>query len=478
MARFFSAVLASAILILATAAFARAGTLLATIVVLLSWAFWGQVELGRRNARSAASRQTLQGRVPDPLPAEAAEYLTRLDSQLELPAGVRAEIRAELSDHLSDSIAAIQAEGRDFDFAVGEALARLGRTDDLARQLRRAHQPTRRLLAGAAGGVWAAGVGAIQGTILAGWVLLVAALVIGVGLRPVIDFVATHFIPVEFDQNELGFGTAVGAAVAWLPAFVAGRRAVRACALVSGRTATQLGPWWALAGVLGLGWLVVFVVTVQQSWLVVVFELAIPLAFAAGTLFKVQTRVPAATGRRLAIAGGLLVGFVVLAAVLGLAGVSVQAGGDGWGTNYTDDSIGWNHVAPHSPDQAINLDYSSSVVGGAPTITIQDPATLSAFHDLRIEAWRANAYPSAPSGVMLGLLDTSYSAPYASVPAVVGADGTIQDPISLSGSRTPKWWIFLTGAGRDGRRYWLGERPDFVERNFTGRIWDWLTAAG
>ena len=476
MARLVAAVLASAILILATAAFARAGTLFVAIVVLLVWAFLGQVELGRRIARPAASRQALQRRVPGPLPAEAVEYLSRLDSQLELPAGIRAEIRAELADHIDDSIAAIQAEGRDLDFATGEALARLGRPDELARQLRRAHRTTRRLLAGAAGGVWAAGVGAIQGTILAFWVLLVAALVIGVGLRPLIDFVANHFIPVEFDQNELGFGTAVGAAIAWLPAFVAGRRAVRTCALVSGRTAAQLGPWWALAGVLGLGWLVVFVVTVQQSWLVVVFELAIPLAFAAGALVKVRARVPAATGRRLAIAGGLLVGFVVLAAVLGPVGVSVQAGG--WNTNYTDDSIGWNHVAPHSPDQAINLDYSSSVVGGAPTITIQDPATLSAFHDLRVEAWRANAYPGAPSGVMLGMLDTRYSAPYASVAAVVGPDGTIQDPISLSGSRTPKWWIFLTGIGTDGRRYWLGERPDFVERNFTGTIWDWLTAAG
>jgi len=35
--------------------------------------------------------------------------------------------------------------------------------------------------------------------------------------------------------------------------------------------------------------------------------------------------------------------------------------------------------------------YSGSVVGGAPTINVQDPASLSAFHDLRIEAWRANA---------------------------------------------------------------------------------------
>jgi uncharacterized membrane protein len=478
MARLAAAALASIVLILATAEFARPDTLFVTIVVLLVWALWGQVELGRRNTRAAARTQALMEHVPGPLPDEAAEFLARVDSQLELPAGVRAEIRAELADHIDDSIAAIQAEGRDLDFATGEALARLGRPDELARQLRRAHRTTRRLLAGAAGGVWAAGAGAIQGSILAVWILLVAAVVIGIGLKPLIDFVATHVIPIQFDQNELGFGTAVGAAIAWVPAFVAGRRAVRACATISGRTRNELAPWWALAGMLGLGWLVVFVFTDQQSWLVVAFELAIPLAFAAGALTKFRARVPAVTGQRLRVGGGLLlIGTIVLASVYGLTGVARQTPTPGWGTSYTDDSIGWNHVAPHSPDQSINLDYWGYGVGDALKINVQDPATLSAFHDLRIEAWRAVAYPGAPSDVRLGLLDTGYSAPYATAPALVGPDGAIEDPISLNGSRTPRWWIFLTGTGADGRRYWLGSRPFFLERNFSGTIWDWLTAA-
>jgi len=44
---------------------------------------------------------------------------------------------AELADHIDDSIAAIQAEGRDLDFATGEAW-RAWVADELARQLRRA----------------------------------------------------------------------------------------------------------------------------------------------------------------------------------------------------------------------------------------------------------------------------------------------------------------------------------------------------
>ena len=482
MARFAAAVLLSIIAILATI-LVRGNVLSVTVVVLLIWAIRIEAEIGGRNASAAASRQARGERAPGQLPAEAVEYLTRLDSRLELPAEMRAEIRAELADHLNDSIAAIQAEGRDLDFATGEALARLGQPDELARQLRRAHQTTRRLLAGAAGGVWAAAGGAVWGGMLAVAILFIAAIAIGVGLRPLVDFAAAHIVPVQFNQQEIALGTAIGATLAWLPAFIAGRRAVQACAAISGRPVAQLGRWWAIAGVLGLGWLVLFVLTVQQSWLVVAFEFAIPLAFAAGALIKIDSKAPTtAVPWRFVAAGLLLIGLIgsIVLVPAGFLGSGTQ--GNGWDTSYTDDSIGWNHVAPHSPDQSINLGYSNlghsgTVEGGAPSISVQDPATLAPYHDLRFEAWRAVAYPGAPSQVDLGLLDTSYSAPYATAPAVVGPDGTIDDPISLSGSRTPKWWIFLTGVGPDGQRYWLGSRPFFVERNFTGTAWDWLTAS-
>ena len=133
MAKFVGALLASAVLILGTAVWARGFALPVSIAVLLAWAIVGDVELAHRDARAASRNKAPEERGEGPLPATALDYLARLDAELELPAPTRAEIRAELADHLSDSIAAIQADGRDLGFATGEALVRLGRPDELAR---------------------------------------------------------------------------------------------------------------------------------------------------------------------------------------------------------------------------------------------------------------------------------------------------------------------------------------------------------
>lgn len=473
MARFVGAILVSAVLVLATAIWASGFVTLVAIIVLLAWAIRGEAELARRSTRSKERKVALAERVDGPLPPEALDYLARVDASLGLPQLMRAEIHAELADHLSDSIAAIQAEGRDLGLATGEALARLGQPNELAGQLRKAHQTTRRLLAGAAGGVWSAGVGAVQGYIVAVTALLLAAVIFGVGLKPLVDFVFTQVVRIQIDQNELAFGTVVGAMLSWAPAFVAGRRAVRACAEISGRPTAQLGRWWALGGLVGLGWLVMFFMAVQQSWLVVAFELAIPFAFAVGVLVKVESRLPAISGSWVALVGGLLL--VASIGVFMVATTQGSSSGSGWAYSFTDDSIGWNHVAPHSPDEAISLNYGTRMA--VPTIHVNAPPALSSFHDLRLEAWRATAYPGMPYDVETGLLDTTYSAPFMTAPAVVGTDGTIEDHLNLSHSRTPRWWIFLTGVAPDGQRYWLGSEPGFVYTQFSGTIWDWLTAS-
>src|SRR5665811_1425301 len=90
-------------------------------------------------------------------------YLERMTGTLALPAGDVAEVRAELADHLQDSIATLEAEGFEREAAIREALGRLGPPAELGRQLRAAHQSTRRLLAGAGGGVFAAGGGFVLG---------------------------------------------------------------------------------------------------------------------------------------------------------------------------------------------------------------------------------------------------------------------------------------------------------------------------
>lgn len=408
--------LASLALILAVAIWAQGAVVLVAMCVLLAWAAHSQAALSRRGQAREARRQALESRIEGPLPPEALDYLATVNAKLELPIETRREVRAELADHLSDSIAAIQAEGQDAGFATRESMARLGPADDLARDLSKTHQSTQQLLAGAAGGVWSAGIGAVQGYIFAVTVFLLAAILFTIGLRPAVDFVIAHVVRPNVDPNELGFGTALGGMLAWPAAFVAGRRGVRSSAEISGRPAARLGRWWALASLLGLGWLVMFVVTVQQSWLVVVVEIGIPIAFATGALLRVDSHLPNVRGRwGVAVAVAVL----VVGSIPGLMAASFAGGSvdGGWDTGYTADSIGWNHVAPQWPDDNMQFVVSDGVTAPA-TIQAGNESALASFRDLRIEAWRAKPYPGAPSGVFLGLLDTGYNAPFATVPAV------------------------------------------------------------
>jgi len=100
-----------------------------------------------------------------PLPREVEEYLGHLDGALSLPDEVRADIAAEMAGHFRDSIAAIVAEGLDRERAAREAMARMGNPTELAAELSRAHRTTRRLLAGAAGGVFHGALGVAVGSL-------------------------------------------------------------------------------------------------------------------------------------------------------------------------------------------------------------------------------------------------------------------------------------------------------------------------
>ncbi len=322
--------------------------------------------------------------------------------------------------------------------------------------------------------MWSAGIGAVQGYILAVTVFLFAAILFSIGLRPAVDFVVEHVIRPNVDPNELGFGTALGGMLAWPAAFVAGRRGVRASAEISGRSAAGLGRWWALGGLVGLGWLLMFVVTVQQSWLVVAVELVIPISFAAGALFRMDLHLPSIGGRwgvtvaAAVLVVGLIPGFMVASSQTGESLVSS-------GISYTADSIGWNHVAPQWPDDDMQFVVSGGV--SAPTeIQVGDAASLA-------RSATSGSKPGAPcrtrtirSAFSVGLLDTGYNAPFATVPAVVGPQGVIEDHLSLSHSRTDRWWIFLTGIAPEDIAAGSAS-GGFVQTQFSETIWDWLTAS-
>jgi hypothetical protein len=487
--------LASALVTAVTALLARPWLPLVALFVVVLWAGEIQAWMSQQRRQAEARAEAVAERPLEAAqPPVAATYLDALDSSLGLPAELRMEIRAELSDHLIDSIAALEAEGLAPDSAAREALARLGRPEELARQMRAAHQSTRRLLAGAAGGVWSAGVGVIQGYLVAVIVAILLAIIGTLFLQKPIDFIASN-IHLNLDTYGAQSGSLIGCMLALGPAFIAGRRAVRSSSELSHRTTRELGRWWALAGILGIGWLVTFELTVRQSWLVVPFELAIPLAFGAGALVKADARLPIPRMPSLAWLGLVVVMFAV-PLVLGAAGMVSTSGGSGGSsavsaTPYDLKSLGYDRVAPAwsdtVPSDTAPLVYSdggSGLAFGAQIVdqqwTIGDAAGLARFADIRFEVWRATAYwGDGPSWSQdfgpYGPVDSTHSTPYATVPAE-RVDGSLRLHVDLSHIRHGYWLIFVTGTGPDGHRYRLAE-PDPLRTLFSGTIWDWLTAA-
>ena len=122
---------------------------LLALILFAIWVVAAAIWLDRRDARREAVRLANQDHRPAPsLPEEAEAFLAALDGQLGLPGDLRAEVRAELSAHFEDSIAAIEAEGNDRDLAAREAVARMGRPDELTRGCVAPTRPTGGFLPG------------------------------------------------------------------------------------------------------------------------------------------------------------------------------------------------------------------------------------------------------------------------------------------------------------------------------------------
>jgi hypothetical protein len=446
-----------------------------------------------------------------PLPIEAQEYLSQLDGALGLPADIRADIRAELADHLQDSIAAIEAEGLDQDRAVREALARLGRPAELARQMRHAHQTTRRLLAGAAGGIFQAGLGVVYGYI---WSLVLFVLVafiatvLSSSLRPFLDYVAQRLPEWSPEFGPLYTAAIPLALMSLLPAFFAGRWSVRALMRGSRRPTAQIARWWALGGTLAIAWYVLFGMTAEQGWLAVPLELLIPIVFAVGalwrthkTLFQPRWRVPLT----------LVAGTLVLVLVAGVAGVSTSVSGPDGPTSYEKPGSAYDRLGPEwQGDLGLNGfsgTYSSWSTRYAPVIEagwdVSDPSALASFKDLRFEAWRATQFQDAPSWLEDFIPAPGYTAPFATQPAVGVVYATVETASSttdytstpprtveeassttnytaftarfdMSHTRSNRWLVVMTGVAPDGIRYRLAMETS--RTSFSGTIWDWLTA--
>jgi hypothetical protein len=437
-----------------------------------------------------------------PLPAEIDEYLSRLGAGLDLPAHVRAEIAAEMADHFRDSIAAIESKGLDPEQAAREAIARLGSPTELAAELTSAHRTTRRLLVGAAGGVFHASLGAagglLLGIVIVATVLCESAVMTGTLLKPPTEFVFGSLPVLRAALAGLPMVTALLAWAACIAALVAARRGVAVSTRISRRTPAAVRRIWAVAGFATLSVVAVFLVSAPQNPISVLSLLAVPFAFATGALTSSTPRIALPRGKVIAAIG-----------VLAILSTSFYANVPAWrGTPpYAADAPQshaaqlreFDRVAPawaYVDGRPVLAEggglWGSGVIRQAVGIFDPDPwstsgpaaQALSQFKEVRFEAWRAVRFDESPD-IAEWIPDPAYSAPYATAPADFSDGqmyiGQAQAQFDVGHVRTTEWIVFVTGIGPDGRRYRLNE-PEYnmgggpLISSFTGTIWQWLTA--
>jgi hypothetical protein len=419
-----------------------------------------------------------------------AAYIDRMSGELALPAADVADVRAELADHLNDSIATLEAEGMDRESAIREALGRLGPAAELGRQIHAAHQSTRRLLAGAGGGVFAAGGGFALGYLAGGF--MVSALIIGLAaVTGVLAAVGLHLPDLLNDSHGLGGNAMIVVLATAIAAYAATRYAVRTSASVSHRTPRTVAAVWAVVGGLGFGWWALFGLHGYQTWYIVAAELLIPVAAVAGAFWRIERGLPQA-GRAVLAMG--LVAFIVLPlglfAVAGAPSISVSSTGEA--TSFQMSDLHLDTVAPMAPTKWLPeaeiisgdyaVDYASGLtvvtasrIGGpmqsTPDATLPIQPLLSNWRDIRFEAW--HAIPIEQEGP--GGIDTHYTSPFAVQPATLQGDSLNASFLFQKYRNAGSWWVVLTAVGPDGHRYRL-DIGGGTSTDFSGTAWEWLTA--
>ena len=449
------------------------------------------VALVRRSERRLGAGQPI---LHPPTPSETdgedqiSAYLDRMGAELALPAADVAEVRAELADHLQDSIASLEAEGLDREGAIREALGRLGPAAELGRQIRSAHQSTRRLLAGVGGGVFAAGGGFVLGYLGGGMLALLLALAfaavttaltsIGVHLP---DLAAGDHTGNTVNSLLLAIATAIAAGAAT-------RYAVRTSASLSRHTPRSVAVVWAAAGALAFGWWALFGMRGPQSWPGVAVELCVPVVAVGAALIRIERPMPHVG--RWALVVGLITVVGTSLMLVAVSSASVSGAGSGSGSGEAESipmpDLHLDAVAPMAPaawlpeDGGFGGGYGSESASSGTRLWADVGSNLPAsvvatvlanWRDMRFEAWRA------PAGVGLGStgIDPHYTSPIEVQPAVLHGS-SLEAVFHFERLRDARsWWVVLTAVGPDGHRYRLhdGMGGDAI---FNGSAWDWLTA--
>ncbi len=427
--------------------------------------------------------------------AEISAYLDRMTTELRLPAADVAEVRAELADHLRDSIALLEAEGFETERAIREALGRLGPPAELGRQLRVAHQSTRRLLAGAGGGVIAAGGGFVLGY-LGGIALGLLGFLAVSAVVTLLAAAGVHLPNIIANDDGTTINSLLYATTLLVAAAVATRYAVRTSAGLSRRAPRTVAVFWAVAGALVFGWLAIFEMRGPQSRLGVALELCVPAVAVASAFVRVERPMPHVGRWAIIVSAISLVVLVLGTVVVSVSGPSTSGSAPlpslvvcsepDQSTSCGQPDLHVDAVAPMAParwlpsgfplssggygsDDTSGTSFDDQVSSGQSSLPVA--RVLSYWTDVRFEAW--HALPMDAPGP--GGIDTRYSSPFAVQPAVSnGNDLTAVFHFERLRDAS-SWWVVLTAVGPDGHRYRLDDGQG-GNSYFNGSAWDWLTA--
>jgi hypothetical protein len=397
-------------------------------------------------------------------------YLDALAAALDLPSQERLEVRDEIAAHLLDLRSELAEAGMTDEMAGEEALRRLGPPDLLGRELTRARQTHRALLAAVGGATWAATGAAFRGLILGIAGVTVVAVVGMLGMA-----VATRlFGNGTWMIGDAGWYTVLAVAALWVAAWFAGRVFVSVAARGSHRPAAQVRPWAAAIGGAFIAWVALVWLTAAQNLFSVIALALVPAVFIAATLTGTDRpieRSGRARGASLALLATVAIA-VPLLVWIAVTPVQTQLSAVGSGPyasmqdllHATGFDLPGRYVADPPQLGTMNMQVDRGLVTGS----IEGVSAVTArWHDLRLEAWRATQEG--------GEIDRVFTAPFAAAPMTVQSDGLV-GAVRVDRTRdVSQWWLVVTGVAADGGRDLIATLGG-MNSTFTGSAWDWLTA--
>lgn len=417
-------------------------------------------------------------------------FLRQVDEQLPFIAEQRADVLEELRGHLDESVAGLIDGGWDPVGAEEEALRRLGDPDALARDIGRAQQTNRRLLAAAGAGVVYVGISPFVAIValmpsmlvLIGFALLLSA--IGVdGDGGLFTTSSQLALPVLLMLFAWAAGQLVTTAVA--------RNAHRSMAWARRRVAAVMVPLVTI-------WVVGFQ-RAQFDLPAIALFLLVPVAAAIG-IRQAREGTPLLFTRR----GMLPVSAVMVTTVVTLGVIAPDSG-------YVDTPYRWDVV--EEPD-ALNL----GVVGALtdPTVDLTKRGYLwsdgNAAYGPTAQRWPIwPEYPTVQLEVWPATDDGFRVHPAATGPLAIATVGAVPAPqdarmtidvlgnhflllprevqpryrkwqpmgATIPASQRTEWgpsWAVLVGITEDGRRQVLEWSPRSVPPRFLGTMLEWLRA--